>query len=82
MSERPIGDELDQLLRSAMSDLADHAPLLPEPEDLGAPVVILKTLPEETQMKNKTWITIGALAAAVLLIIGVVIVSDSDDEPE
>ena len=95
MSDRPTGDVLDQQLRSAMQDLVEQAPLLPEPEDLNwPPDSSLRTRSGDevasyvgedhhatvSRSRPDSRGVLIAVAATVLVIVGVLIVADGDSD--
>lgn len=73
-----LNDDVSELLRSVMHDLADAAPPEPPVEDLFGPFIYTKGVYE---MRSKRWIWAAAAAAVIVVIVSGVAVLSADDDP-
>lgn len=78
MSDRPIGDHVDQELRRAMADIASVATHVPELDELGGPVFHSET----GEHMNRTKQLVAAVAIAIAGIVGAVIAFGGGDDVE
>lgn len=78
MSDRPLGDAVDQEFRRLVSDIASVPRLTPELDELHSPVLTLEG--ERTMGTTVKYGLVAAVAAAVAIIVGLVLFIDAGDE--